>query len=92
MFFQYDNLINEFALSSVRNSDKLYFDTLTNLQQSFVSMFYEKKAVRNKSLVSIIVIVIKLFLRPIRITNFSTWLIVVLKMNYILIKTTLIIT
>ena len=35
--------------------------------------------------------VIKFLLRPIRIVNFITWLIVNQKMNYILIKTTLII-
>ena len=49
VLFHYNNLIHLFALSSVRNSNKLSFDTLTNLQQYFFSMFY-----KNKSLVSII--------------------------------------
>ena len=48
-----NNLIHEFALTSVRNSNKVFFDTLTNLHQSFVSMFYKKRAVENESLVSI---------------------------------------
>ena len=52
-FFNYNNLIPEFALSSVTNSNKLYLDTLTNLQQSSVSMFYEKRVVQNKNLVSV---------------------------------------
>ena len=47
------DLIHVFALSSVRNSKKFSFDTLTNLKKSFVSMFYKKRAVKNKSLVSI---------------------------------------
>ena len=48
VLFHYNNLIQVFPLSSVRNSDKFSFDTLTNLQQSFVSMFYRKRAVKNK--------------------------------------------
>ena len=47
VLFHY-NLVHVFPLSSVRNSDKFSFDTLTNLQQSFVSMFYNKRAVKNK--------------------------------------------
>ena len=43
-FFHYNNLMDEFPLSSVRNSNKFCFDTLTNLQQSFISMFYKKKS------------------------------------------------
>ena len=50
VFFHYNNLIEVFTLSSVRNSNKFSFDVLANLQQSFVSMFYKKRAVKNKSL------------------------------------------
>ena len=53
VIFHYNNLIHVLALSSVRNSNKFSFDTL-NLQQSFVSMFYTMRAVKNKSLISVI--------------------------------------
>ena len=45
VFFHYNNLIYVLALSSVRNSNKFSFDTLTNLQQSLLSMVYEKRTV-----------------------------------------------
>ena len=54
VFFHYNNLIYEFTLSLVRNPNKFSFDTLINLQQPFLSMLYDKRAVKNKSLVSII--------------------------------------
>ena len=44
VFFHYNNLIHEFSLSLVRNPNKFSFDTLANLQQSFVSMFYKKRS------------------------------------------------
>ena len=41
-FLHYNNLIHVFALSSVRISNKFSFDALTNLQQSFHSVFYKE--------------------------------------------------
>ena len=50
VFFHYNNLIDVFALFSVRNFNKFSFDILTNFQQSFVSMFCRKTAVKNEKL------------------------------------------
>ena len=44
VFFHYNSLIHASALSSVRSSNEFSFDTLTHLQQSFVSIFYKKKS------------------------------------------------
>ena len=48
LFFYYNILIHVFALSSVRNSNTFSFDILTNLQESFVSMFYKKEGLKTK--------------------------------------------
>ena len=46
VLFHYNNLIHVFPLSSVRNSNKFSFDTLTNLQQFFVSMLIKKERLK----------------------------------------------
>ena len=62
-------------------------DTLTNLQQSFVSMFYKKAAVKKFSFNKIIIALRDV----IKKANFIASLIVTQRMDFILIKATLII-